>query len=437
MQQFLRNRTFSVLAITSGTLAYSFGQWLVLIMLARQASKEDVGFFSLALAICAPISLLMGLSLRTVFLTDMHDKRYFGDFLFLRIAGSVLTIVLSLAYAIITGVYSAIFVSVVLCKAIDLVTDIFCAPLQEKNQLWRVGLQSGLNGSIGAATVALCLYTLKTSPEIAILSRIAGSVVALISTAIHNPDFPVTPRLNKIRPILRIAWPMGISAMVVSLLPNIPRYILNSYVSIESVGVFSAVAYLTIIGTTVVSAVAQLFLPRLVKLYHAQGRAALHRMVTNLVTIMGSIGVLATILSTFLAEPLLEFFYGKDYNDQTTFIVLMAAWALGAVGWMYDLGLSTKRLFRAQLASSAIAVVFVLISSLLMIPMWHTLGAAYATLVGAIVQLISRIAFFTHETWPTKEEFSSKDSKESTEPSGHTQQTDAKPYKQNMEEGAS
>ncbi len=61
-----RNFAWNLLGETS----YSLGQWLLLVLLARLQSPEIVGQFAYALAVTAPVYLLVGLNLRVVQATD-------------------------------------------------------------------------------------------------------------------------------------------------------------------------------------------------------------------------------------------------------------------------------------------------------------------------------------------------------------------------------
>lgn len=437
-----RSRLVSLVTVAAGTLAYSFGQWLILIMLTRQAGETEVGLFSLALAVSAPISLLAGMSLRTVYLTDVDAGRSFLPFFTLRLAGSALTLLVSLGYALVTGTLGTIFVAVVVCKALDLLADICCAPWQERGLLWRVGLQTGLNGVVSAACVGLCIYVFHTTPEVAVLASIIGSAVALASvvpTALLRGKTPaqVSPAKERsaatpppvataqpaaatqpggvvqaveVQPdyderasasmlsvaasITKVAWPLGVAAMLVSLLANVPRYVLKSFATIEAVGVFSAVAYLTVIGSAVVGALAQLLLPRLVATHKSAGFGALERAMLLLAAGMAVVGLAVMGVGSLIASPLLTILYGQAYNQPAAFVILLGSWALGSVSWMYDLGLSTRRQFQGQLVSSALALVVAVVASLLLVPGHGVVGAAWAAVAASAMQLLTRAGLF-------------------------------------------
>ncbi|GAB2517017.1 Polysaccharide biosynthesis protein [Corynebacterium atrinae] len=385
---------FPVAGAAAGTLLYNLGQWLILILLTQYAGIIEVGLFSLALAISAPFSLLTGMALRTVYVTDVDPERSFGDFLVLRLAGSTLTIVVCLFYALATGTIGTIFVAVVFCKSIDSVTDIFCAPLQENGRLLRIGFQSGLNGVVSAASVAFFLVFLDASVDVAILSSLLGSIAALLVSLPAPRVDTFRASFPAILQIAQTAWPLGISAMVVSLMANVPRYVLNGYVDVGAVGIFSAVAYLTVIGTAVVAALAQLLLPRLVATNRTCRYPALRSDITKLVALTSLASSFIVVAGFFIASPLLSWLYGNEYNEPFTFTILLAAWAAGAVSWMIDLGLSTRRQFRMQLISSLVALTAVTIASFILIAKFNLEGAGLAALIGSVIHLLMRAIFF-------------------------------------------
>jgi O-antigen/teichoic acid export membrane protein len=74
----------------AGNIIYALCQWLMLVIIARLGNEKDVGAYTLALAISAPIVLFLGMNLRVVIATDQKHDFKFRDYLFLRIISSAI-----------------------------------------------------------------------------------------------------------------------------------------------------------------------------------------------------------------------------------------------------------------------------------------------------------------------------------------------------------
>jgi O-antigen/teichoic acid export membrane protein len=69
--------------------------------------------------------------------------------------------------------------------------------------------------------------------------------------------------------LVKVALPLGIVAMLMSFNANVPRYFIEHYLGERELGIFAAMAYLMVVGGTVVGALGQSASPRLAKYYAA------------------------------------------------------------------------------------------------------------------------------------------------------------------------
>ena len=71
-----------------GNFVYSLSRWGMIAVLAQLGGPEMVGRVVLAFAICAPITALGNLGLRSVLVTDARGEYRFGDYFALRLVTS-------------------------------------------------------------------------------------------------------------------------------------------------------------------------------------------------------------------------------------------------------------------------------------------------------------------------------------------------------------
>ena len=64
-----------------GNLFYAASQWVVLILLAKLTNPQEVGLFSLGLALITPLFMLTNLQLRSVLATDAQRQYPFSIYL--------------------------------------------------------------------------------------------------------------------------------------------------------------------------------------------------------------------------------------------------------------------------------------------------------------------------------------------------------------------
>ena len=55
--------------LLAGNIIYALGQWLILVIIARFYSSEELGWYFFALSVVAPISLVMSLKLPNLVVT--------------------------------------------------------------------------------------------------------------------------------------------------------------------------------------------------------------------------------------------------------------------------------------------------------------------------------------------------------------------------------
>ena len=270
----------------TGNVIYMASQWAMLAVLAKLGSPETVGQFALGLAVTAPIILFTNLQLRAVIATDARNENTFSDYFTLRIATTIFSIFIILGLVFISD-YSrqtALVILVIgIAKVFESLSDIVYGLLQQNEQMARIAWSMMIRGPLSLLIMAVCMFIWGN-----ILIAVIGLAfvwlmvflfydmhsVPWLQKRIHEPiNLQISWDGTTQRRLIRLAFPLGLTAMLASLNTNIPRYLLENYFGEGMLGLFTAMAYLLVAGNAVVGALGQSASPRLAKYFAARSQS--------------------------------------------------------------------------------------------------------------------------------------------------------------------
>lgn len=387
----------------AGNGAYALCQWLTLVVLAQLGSPAMVGRYALGLALSTPIMTLAMMSLRQVLATDATGQFDFFDYVDLRAVTTAVGLV-AVGVAVVGLGYDAgtafVVLAVALSKAFDSVSDVLWGLLQKhermdviaKSLILRnvlsvvvLGVLVAVTGSLltGVIGSALCsALVLATYDQLTV-----GSAVAR-SEDVRERRHPVwRPRWRRHGPgraalvgLGRLALPLGLSTTLISLHANIPRVFLERSTGARELGLFSAMAYVTIAGTTVVAALGQAAIPRMAADVAAGDWTSFNRLLLKMVALTGALGGVGVLAAALLGRQVLLLLYGPDYARQSDlFVWVMVAAAVHYVAVILGHAITATRAFGRFLLPYVLVTVVAVAASAALIPR-HGIAGATATL---------------------------------------------------------
>lgn len=381
-----------------GNTVYAASQWAILVILAKLASPEVVGRFSLSLAVTTPIMMLANLNLRAVQVTDAKDEFLFGDYLGLRLVTTILAMI------VVVGVVSLadyrqelglLIIIIGLAKSIESISDIVLGLLQKHERMDFVAISTGIKGILSVATIGIVVWA--TSD---ILLGAFGLVFVWLVT-LWLYDLRKARTLDKVvlnvhMPVMltlaRISLPLGIVMMLVSLSSNIPRYFIERLLGEQQLGYFAAMAYLVVVGNTVVGALGQSASPRLARHYANTERRAFLGLLSGLLVIGVLLGATGVAIALLFGKELLALLYTPDYAAHAkVFTWLMVAAGLSYVASFLGYSMTAARFFRLQLPLFILVVITLSAGCAFWVPVNGILGAAQAMVVAATIQLVGAL----------------------------------------------
>ncbi len=409
----------------AGNVVYAASQWGILVALAKLGTPEMVGEFALALAITAPIMIGTGLSLRGVQVTDSASQYSFGDYLSLRL------ITTALALLLITGVVGFsrygwdlgfVILAVGTAKAFESVSDIFYGLLQRNERMDRIAISMMIKGLLSLAVVAggvyssnsllpgvcglvviwaliLVFFDVRNGMRVLSISGRSGlSAENLLVRTGRALQWRWKPR--SLAALALLAAPVGIVMALISFNTNIPRYFIERRLGIRELGIFAAMVYPMVAGTTVVSALGQSASARLAQDYTKGDRHAFSLLIGKLLGIVMSLGCGGILLVWLAGRPILRLLYGVEYsNYAVVFLWLAVATAISYTGSILGYGMTAARYFRAQLPVFFVVTLVIAASCSILVPQYHLLGAAISITLAAICDVAGSTVVLSHALW--------------------------------------
>jgi O-antigen/teichoic acid export membrane protein len=387
-----------------GNVVYAACQWAMLVVLAKLGSPEVVGQFALGLAITAPVILLTNLQLRAIQATDAKSTYAFGDYLGLRLAMMPLALLVIAAITVASGYgwqTSLVILTLGLAKVFESVSDVFYGLMQQHERMDRIAQSMIVKGPLSlvalAAAVALTGNIVWGTTALAaawafrlVTYDIPNGAAVLRAARAGNAAESMRPTWQW-RRLARLAWlalPLGFVMMLGSLVTNIPRYFIERFQGTHELGIFAAMAYIVVAGTTVVDALGQAVSPRLARHYAAGEVGAFRALVGKVLGISALLGAAGVLLGLVVGRQVLTLLYRPEYADHLdVFIWIIVAAALGYLAAVCGYAMTAARLFTIQVPIYLLSVVAVTIGCALLVPGHGLLGAAWATCALFAVQL--------------------------------------------------
>lgn len=386
----------------AGQVVYAITQWGVLTAFARFGSASMVGEYAWSLAITAPLIILASLSLRDAQATDLEGQFHVGTYLCLSIVTNGIAILgLFIALTVTnTGTSShALIVIVAATKAIEAVSDIIYGFFQRQEKMDTIAKSLSIRGIasllIGTGTLAVTgdvvLSVLLMGLEsLAVLLVFDLPAIVRFHGQNHAPLRVVFGGVSghSLQRLFRLTLPLGIAAALISLNINITAYFVGASGGAESLGIYTVLSYPLIAGNLPISALSASALPKLTQLHTSANSASFLKLLGGLVAFAILFASACTVLGWKVGGTFLEVFFGPVYaSEAAVFTVLVFGMGIGFVNWFMNSALIATRQFNSALVLQIISLVSTVCLSLLLIPTYGIMGAAWTTVIVLILNV--------------------------------------------------
>lgn len=387
-------------------LVYAGCQWATIIVLSRTGGAELLGQFALAVMIITPVSELSKMQLRIVQATDARRLHEFSDYYVLRCLTSIGFLFTTLVIARILSAnreWILIVLILALGKSVDAMADVYYGFFQQRECMKPIAIALVLNG-LGSVVLLFIGLGAAHNVLLGFLGYGLGSVLALLwivreaaRIGFEEGEAGVhlwrTRNWRRTAVLARTSWPLGVVVVLASMATTIPRYVIEHEMGLKDLGLFSAAAYVTTVGTIVVSALGQAVSPSLSRDYARGQIKDFQRRTLQLMTMGGLMGIVGAALAWRWGSEILGALYSGDFaRGREVLILLSIASGIGFAAAFAGYGMTAAQRFGIQLPLFSIVCGASAVASVGLVPRFGLLGAASAVAIAYGVQLVLSLA---------------------------------------------
>jgi O-antigen/teichoic acid export membrane protein len=394
----------------AGNIAFSAGQWAMLVLLAKLAGPELVGLMTIARAITFPPLQFANLNLRIVLASTTSDEFTFRDFFGLRLVALPVAFLFIVTVAVLgySPYNAAIIILVAVAGVFDSVSDVIYGVFQQTENLDRISISRSIQGFgqllAFVAVMAITKNLLYGVASLAIVSAIVTFAYDLrfAQVTLHQArrekdkrftseaSLSLKPNFNPatLWRLFRYALPMALVLLFIALNYNVPRYFVEFHSGLKMLGIFGAMTALMQAAAMVQSAVGHSTVPRLARYFDESPRLFIglfkKLMLIATCSMVGNI-----VISLLFGRWLLTVIYKPEYAlESQAFNWLMVANGIFYLQAALRDGVTAAKNYRVQPWIHAVGVIVIALASWILVPRYGLIGAAWAVCIGMAVLAI-------------------------------------------------
>lgn len=381
-----------LVTVLSGNAIFMATQWAVLVLLIRVGETEIAGEYVLATTIATPLFLFASLKLRPAFVADAAAGSRYEAYRRVRLTTTSIAAAASIGVGCVwMGVGSAwILLAVVVAKCAEAICDLHYAVMQRARDFTRFSASLAVRGLLGVVALAAALAS-GASPAVALwLWSASWWAVLVLRDRRSTVPAGLGPWMEQApgRLALRLL-PLGAAAFAVALSSSLPRLAVEHYLGLADLGAFGAVLMVYTAALFALEASSDVLIGPLAAA-HGRSDLTLIRRVIGVSVVVGLlVALLGVSASRLVGEPILVMLYGEQltgYDD--ALMVLAGAVGLHVIVAVTRTGVLAAGAFRDRLATEIAALVVAVTGSVLLVPRYGVLGAAWAVALTAAAQCL-------------------------------------------------
>lgn len=348
----IKNYHWALLANVTAAI----GSWLILVVIVRLGTQDDVAEFAYAQAILLPIHLFFTLKLRTVQSADAKKRWTAEEYHLVRWLSAILSIFVSVVALSMFEVDWAVFVvgsflAITYGLAIVNETPITLFQKNNRNDLFFFGNFFGASVTIVFFFLGFYFFhTLTAAVLFFVAAKVIGYIYYLLlmkkNMAVISVRWWENVRFR--REIIITAFPLGLTALMGSLFTAIPRVVIKDNLGDSALAVYVVLTSLLVAFNLLVNSFVQSALPNLAKDYIVDYGSFMLKIRKAILRLI-ALSVLVSVVVYFFGEIALLVFFGKEYSmySQELLLVIVSGSALSLLS-ISNLMLSAQNSFSIQ-----------------------------------------------------------------------------------------
>ncbi|WP_138858862.1 lipopolysaccharide biosynthesis protein [Exiguobacterium mexicanum] len=374
-----------------GDLSVAFTQFAILILIAKFFSINELGLFTYFLAIIAPVSYLIQMQHRTVYVTNGFPQFGIIDYL---ISRAILFLVLaSVSYGLLIVINKSdiIFILIFLWKFGEMLSDLIYGYWQKNNLIFNISVNKVIRSGIQLVVFTGCLLSnnsLETSLFLLALTTLLIFVFEL--RKIEKPNC-INFNFNYFNEFVVFTLPLAIYSTLSILYINIPKYLIEYTLSVEEVAIYSTISYFLIVGNLVINSLIQVRLKTLTNLFQSNLNK-FYDSVKRIIMFISILVITAITLVYLWGEFLLRVVYTEEiskYNDLLILLLIGSIFSYASI--LIGVIFTIAKEYSIQPYLSVMWCVIHLGTSLALIHLYGIYGSGYSFIISSIFQLTTSI----------------------------------------------
>ena len=310
---------------TSANVVYAISQWVVLVIINKVGTVQDVGVFTVVIAITTPIFILSQFGLRSRIVIDPLYDFKFELYFVTRILTSIIALFCVCAFYF-KSEYIIPLIIFSFFKLTDSIFDIIYGEYQRANTMKKITISRVFRSVSNILSFAVVFY-ITHNLSMSLFFYMLSSLLVLIT--LENNNFKLYKftqvKCFDVKKILLISAPLAFAAFFISLNSNVPRLILEKYESLEVVGAYASFIYMTTVASIILTSLCQAFSPRMAKYKKQQMRREFTNTALILFIICSLFSFIFVIISLLFQDLIFSIMYNEGfvkYSDAYVKLIL-------------------------------------------------------------------------------------------------------------------
>lgn len=191
--------------------------------------------------------------------------------------------------------------------------------------------------------------------------------------------------VSLIRPLLKSAWPMVLSALAIMLYMRVDQIMIKNILDVHQLGLYAAATRIYDGWIMIPFAISMSLIPVIVHL-KTKSINIYEKRLSQLFAFLFWLGVVAALITHILGEWLMHVTFGNEYKDATGVLkIVMWSAALTALGSASARYLTVENMERKIALRTGVGLVINIVLNFFLIPIYGIEGAAFATLITLLI----------------------------------------------------
>ncbi len=395
----MKNEHKKILWNTIGSTVNALSSLVFLIIVTRINGINEAGIFSYSFATACLFFAISIYSTRAFQATDIQENNSDSDYLYNRVTTSLIMMIIAIIFCLLREYdirKSLILILLCLFKCIETLEETFYAIFQKNEHLDFVGKSMTIR-AISTYLIFLLIDIITKSLPFSIMMLNLYYLFFLIiydQKYLKKLKFTKTKfSLKKNKELLKAGFNTFLFSFLSLYVINAPRYAIDTYLTEEMQTVFGII----VMPATVMSLLSQFiihpFLTKISKSFYQNQEKEVKKIVFQLLTLMGLLGLGIILCACFLGIPVLEILYGMDLKEyKFSFLLIMVGALFYGFSILMSYVLIALRKTFCQVFVVLITAVVAGVLSAILVKNYFILGASISYLSA---MLLEAILYFT------------------------------------------